>query len=56
MTSREPAERPAQASVEERLARAQAALEEALEERNRLWQELHRRAAQDEELAHLRGA
>ena len=33
---------------------AQAALEEALVERNRLWEELHRRVAQDREVEYLR--
>jgi hypothetical protein len=41
-------------AVEERIERAEAALSEAIEERNRLWEELHRRKAQEEELAHYR--
>lgn len=41
-------------SWEERARRAEAALEEALAERNRLWEELHRRAARDDELEHYR--
>jgi hypothetical protein len=32
----------------------ESALEEVLEERNRLWEELNRRAAQEHELDHLR--
>jgi hypothetical protein len=39
---------------EERARRAEAALEEALTERNRLWEELNRRAAQERELQHYR--
>lgn len=40
--------------VEERLAAAEAALEEALRERNRLWEQLKRRHADRNELEHLR--
>jgi hypothetical protein len=43
--------------------RAEAALEEVMAERNRLWEELHRRAAQEHELEyyktmteHMRGS
>ena len=39
-------------TVDERLARAEAALAEALAERNRLWDELNRRKACEEELEH----
>jgi Ribonuclease G/E len=39
---------------EERARRAEAALEEALAERNRLWEELHQRAANENELDHYR--
>ena len=42
------------AELESRLRRAEAALEETLAERNRLWQEVHRRAAVDEELEYYR--
>lgn len=38
--------------AEQRALRAEAALEEMTAERNRLWEELHRRAAQDRELEH----
>jgi hypothetical protein len=41
---------------EERAKRAEAALEEALAERNRLWEELHRRVAQERELEHYKTA
>ncbi len=40
--------------VEERLAAAEAALEEALRERNRLWEELKRQQADQAELEYLR--
>ena len=40
--------------VEERLAAAEAALEEALRERNRLWEQLKRQQADRVELEHLR--
>jgi hypothetical protein len=39
---------------EERARRAEAALEEALAERNRLWEELNRRSACEDELDHYR--
>jgi hypothetical protein len=39
---------------EERASLAEAALEEALTERNRLWAELHRRASQEHELEHYK--
>ena len=41
--------------AEERAARAEQALREALEERSRLWEELQRRNSADEELAYWRG-
>ena len=40
--------------VEERLAAAEAALEEALRERTRLWEQLKQRQADKRELEHLR--
>ena len=40
--------------VEERVATAEAALEEALRERNRLWEQLSRQRADQRELDHLR--
>jgi hypothetical protein len=40
--------------VEERLAAAETALEEALRERNRLWEQLNRQLADQRELEHLR--
>jgi hypothetical protein len=40
--------------AEERTERAEAALQLALAERNRLWEELQRRTAQERELEHLR--
>ena len=40
--------------VEERLAAAEAALEQALRERNRLWEQLKRQQADQAELGHLR--
>jgi hypothetical protein len=45
----------AEPSVEDRAERAERALEEALEERNRLWEELQRRKSQEEDLAYWRG-
>jgi hypothetical protein len=42
--------------LEKRAQQAEAALEEVTAERNRLWEELHRRAAQERELEHLRSA
>lgn len=42
--------------AEERARRAEAALEEALAERNRLWEELHTRVSQENELKYLRSA
>jgi hypothetical protein len=42
--------------LERRLHRAEAALAETLAERNRLWHEVHRRAAVDEELEYYRTA
>jgi hypothetical protein len=42
-------------SLEERLARAEQALEEALAERNRLWEELQLHKSQAEDLAYWRG-
>jgi hypothetical protein len=42
--------------LERRASQAEAALEEVIAERNRLWEELHRRAAQERELEHLRSA
>jgi hypothetical protein len=42
--------------AEERARRAEAALDEALAERNRLWDELHTRVSQERELKHLRSA
>jgi hypothetical protein len=44
------------AELESRLRRAETALQETLDERNRLWHELHRRAAVDEELEYYRTA
>jgi hypothetical protein len=41
---------------EERAKRAEAALEEALAERSRLWAELHERVAQERELEHYKSA
>jgi hypothetical protein len=41
------------AGLEQRALRAEAALEEALEERNRLWDELHRHKAQEREVEAL---
>jgi hypothetical protein len=41
-------------SAERRAARAEAALTEALRERNRLWEELQRRRADERELDHWR--
>jgi hypothetical protein len=38
---------------EQRALRAEAALERTLEERNRLWEELHRHKAQKREVEHL---
>jgi hypothetical protein len=43
-------------NAEERAERAEAALEEALAERNRLWDELHKRASQERELLHYKKA
>jgi hypothetical protein len=43
-------------SPEERARRAEAALEEALAERNRLWEELHTRVSQEHELKHYKMA
>lgn len=43
-------------SAEERAERAEAALEEALAERNELWAELQRRVSAENELAHYRNA
>lgn len=40
--------------AERRASRAETALEEMTAERNRLWEELHRRTAQDRELEHYR--
>jgi hypothetical protein len=40
--------------VEGRAERAERALEEALEERNRLWEELQQRESQEEDLAYWR--
>jgi hypothetical protein len=42
--------------AEERARRAEAALEEALAERNRLWEELHTRVSQEHELKHYKMA
>ena len=42
--------------LEKRALQAEAALEEVIAERNRLWEELHRRKAQERELEHLRSA
>jgi hypothetical protein len=43
-------------SAEERAKRAEAALEEALEERNKLWAELQQRISTEHELEHYRHA
>lgn len=43
-------------AAEERAARAEAALEEALAERNRLWDELHKHVSQERELQHYKKA
>ncbi len=43
-------------SPEERATRAEAALEEALKERNELWAELQRRVSAERELEHYRNA
>ena len=40
--------------LEQRALNAEAALEEALAERNRLWEELHKRKGQEREAAHYR--
>ena len=40
--------------AETRALQAEAALEEVIAERNRLWEELHRRAAQTHELEHYK--
>ena len=40
--------------LEQRALNAEAALEEALAERNRLWEELHERKGQEREAAHYR--
>jgi hypothetical protein len=42
--------------LEKRASQAEAALEEVIAERNRLWEELHRRKAEERELEHLRSA
>jgi hypothetical protein len=42
--------------ADERARRAEAALEEALAERNRLWEELHTRVSQEHELKHYKMA
>jgi hypothetical protein len=42
--------------LEKRALQAEAALEEVIAERNRLWDELHKRTAQERELEHLRSA
>ena len=42
--------------VERQLEDARAALEEALVERNQLWEELHRRADVESELEHYKSA
>ncbi|MGB2953037.1 MAG: hypothetical protein WBB74_06565 [Gaiellaceae bacterium] len=44
----------AREDVEQRAARAEAALAEAIAERNRLWDELHHRKANDDELEHYK--
>jgi hypothetical protein len=41
---------------EERAKRAEAALEETIAERNRLWEELHTRVSQEHELKHYKMA
>jgi hypothetical protein len=43
----------AASEFEERLAVAEAAVEEALRERNRLWEQLNRQRADQRELEHL---
>lgn len=43
-----------QVTAEERAARAEAALQAALEERNRLWAELQRHRANDQDVAFWR--
>ena len=40
--------------TDERASRAEAALEEVLAERNRLWEELHRQRADEHEAAYYR--
>jgi hypothetical protein len=42
--------------AEERARRAEAALQEALEERNRLWEQLHTHVSQEHELKHYKMA
>jgi hypothetical protein len=51
-----PSRKNAAPDAEERARRAEAALEEALAERNRLWEELHTRASQEHELKHYKMA
>jgi hypothetical protein len=51
-----PADEKDTVSAEERAGRAEAALEEALAERNELWAELQRRVSAERELEHYRHA
>jgi hypothetical protein len=51
-----PSRKDAPLEAEERARRAEAALEEALAERNRLWEELHTRVSQEHELLHYKKA
>lgn len=51
-----PADEKDTVSAEERAGRAEAALEEALTERNELWAELQRRVSAERELEHYRNA
>ena len=51
-----PADEKDAVNPEERAIRAEAALEEALTERNELWAELQRRVSAERELEHYRNA
>jgi hypothetical protein len=51
-----PAESRDAPSAEDRAAKAESALEEALAERNELWAELQRRISVERELAHYKNA
>lgn len=51
-----PRRKDAPLDAEERARRAEAALADALAERNRLWEELHTRVSQEHELRHYKSA